>query len=89
MIHSLAGGVIKDNGVYTFVKVRFSQSPFDDRPFWYVCPFPEVEEGTGVFAPVGRENKILQGTVVKVERNLNEQLAPVPMNKIKEIDRLA
>ena len=35
MIHSMSGGVIKDAGSYTFVKVRFD----DDGIAWYITDF--------------------------------------------------
>ncbi len=88
MIHSLSGGVIKENGIYTFVKVAFCDPPYDERPFWYICPFSEVEEGSFIHAPIGTRGALARGRVLKVERNLNEQLAPVPINRIKEIARL-
>ena len=88
MIHSLSGGVIRQNGCYTFVKVVFEEALYADRSFWYVCPFSEVEEGSFVLAPVGVRERMLRGKVIKVERGVNEQCAPYPMNRIKEVARL-
>ncbi len=51
--------------------------------YWYLCPFPEAEVGSVCFAPFGKGR--MSGVIEKIERNLNEQLSPVPMNKIKEI----
>ena len=47
MIHSLSGGVLGDNGVYTFAKVEV-----EGAPRWYVAPFP-VKEGDTVAVPYG------------------------------------
>lgn len=88
MIHSLSGGVISEVGYHTFVKLTFDHPVYGDRPYWYLCPFPEAEEGDSALAPVGRQNTLLKGTIVKVERNVSAQCSPVPMNRIGTVERL-
>ena len=80
MIHSMSGGVIKDAGSYTFVKVRFD----DDGVAWYITDF-DVTEGDRVKAPRGIQNVGTAATEVKVEYNVNGQVAPVPLKRVKKL----
>ncbi len=82
MIHSLSGGVIRDNGLFTFVQVEL-----DGAHYWYLSPFSTVKEGDKVVVPFGKGDAIRHAVVVKVEEN-TEQCAPVPMNRIKEIEEI-
>ena len=81
MIHSLSGGVIKDYGSYTFVKVTFEG---DERPYWYIADF-SVEEGDKVTAPFGKFDTPREATVIKVERNVNGQVTPIPIRSAKKL----
>ncbi len=80
MIHSLSGGVISDNGYYTFAKVET-----DGAPWWYLAE-EKVSVGDRVLVPVG--GKLREGVVLKVEENVSNQCAPVPMNRIKRIEKI-
>lgn len=82
MIHSLSGGVIRDNGILTFVKVEI-----DGAPYWYLSPFPAVKAGDVVLAPFGKRGEPRRAAVLKVEQT-DAQRAPVPMNRIREIEGL-
>ena len=79
MIHSMSGGVLSEYGSYTFVKLKFDG---DDRPYWYVCEF-EVEEGDRVSAPFGVAGLSKPATVIKVERGVSGQVAPIPIKRAK------
>ena len=81
MIHSLSGGVIKDYGSYTFVKVIFEG---EERPYWYIAEFA-VEEGDKVTAPFGKAEMPREATVVKVERSVNGQVTPIPLRSAKKL----
>ncbi len=76
MIHSLSGGVIAENGVVTFAKVRVG-----DMPCWYLAPF-KVEAGQHVLVPYG--GGTAEGVVERVE-NCTPQTAPVSVKRAKEI----
>lgn len=80
MIHSMSGGVIKDAGAYTFVKVRFD----DGGIAWYITDF-DVAEGDRVKAPRGMQNVGTPAAVVKVEYNVNGQVTPVPLKRVKKL----
>lgn len=81
MIHSLSGGIIKDAGSYTFVKVVFESDP---TPKWYISDFP-VEEGDKVCAPFGVADMPTVGVAVKVENNVSGQVTPIPLKTAKKI----
>ena len=48
MIHSLSGGVIADDGIYTFVKVDA-----EGTPRWYLAPVFRPKAGDRVRVPLG------------------------------------
>ena len=74
MIHSLSGGVLGDNGVYTFAKVEV-----EGAPRWYVAPFP-VKEGDTVAVPYGAVGE-MQGRVLRTE-HCTAHTAPVPISRV-------
>ncbi len=83
MIHSMSGGVIKDVGRYTFVKVVFDGDE-EARPYWYISEFA-VEEGDVVTAPFGKADMPRRGVAVKVERNVSGQVTPVSVRTAKKL----
>lgn len=85
MIHSMSGGILSEVGSYTFVKVVFDGDP---APYWYVADF-DVNEGDRVIAPRGRADVPTAATVVKVERNVNGQVTPVPLKRVKKLFGMA
>ncbi len=76
MIHSLSGGVIADNEMYTFAKVRT-----DGVPAWFLSPF-RVKAGDLVLVPAAGGEAV--GEVERVE-NCTPQTAPVPVKRAREI----
>ena len=81
MIHSMSGGILDEYGSYTFVKIVFDG---DDRPYWYISDF-DVEDGDRVTAPFGASSVGKPATVVRVERNVSGQVAPVPIKRVKKL----
>lgn len=76
MIHSMSGGVIKDVGSYTFVKVRKTDA---DAPRWYISDF-EVQEGDKVIVPGGDV-----ATVIRVEYNVDGRVTPIPLKRAQKL----
>ena len=76
MIHSLSGGVIAENEVYTFAKVRVG-----GVPAWFIAPF-KVEAGDLVLVPTAGGPS--EGEVERVE-NCTPQTAPVSVKRAREI----
>ncbi len=81
MIHSMSGGMLSEYGSYTFVKIVFDG---DERPYWYVSDL-DVEIGDRVSAPFGASGAGKPATVLKVERNVSGQVAPVPIKRVKRL----
>lgn len=81
MIHSMSGGVIRDQGSYIFVKVALDGDP---APRWYIAEF-DVEEGDRVSVPIGRAQTPAPATVLRVESNVSGQVTPVPLRSAKKI----
>ena len=79
MIHSLSGGVIRDNFKHTFVKVEI-----EGAPYWYLSPTSKIAVGDRVSVPFGKNDFPREGIVLKVEE-ADSLCAPVPMNRIREI----
>ena len=86
MIHSLAGGVIRDMKICDFAKVELSNGMREVR--WYINPFLQLKVGDKVLVPVGIKNDLVEAVVLKIERNVNEQVAPVPIKRAKEIFKI-
>lgn len=80
MIHSLSGGVIAENGNHLFAKVEIFGTPY-----WYLAPFT-VEAGDKVLAPFGKSEQLVEGTVIRTEL-CTQQTAPVPMNRVKSLEK--
>ena len=76
MIHSLAGGVIKDGGMHTFVKVENGAGAI-----WLLCDDFSVEVGDTVVYE-GKDGWLKRGIAVKVDKNVSGQTPPVPINRI-------
>ncbi len=77
MIHSLSGGVIADNGIYTFVKVDVA-----GMPRWYLSGGLRVKAGDHVRVPDAGGEKI--GVVIRTE-DCTRQTAPVPFKRAAAI----
>ena len=77
MIHSLSGGVIADDGIYTFVKVDA-----EGTPRWYLAPVFRPKAGDRVRVPLGGGECV--ATVLRVE-SCSRQTAPVPLNRVQSI----
>ncbi len=81
MIHSMSGGILSEYGTYTFVKVALDG---ESAPYWYVSEF-DVNEGDRVIAPFGRSGAPKSGTVLRVERDVSGQVAPVPVKHARRL----
>ncbi len=79
MIHSLSGGVIKDGGLHTFVKVDFG----NDVVRWFLCDDYPVEVGYNVIAPLGRQSA--RGVAVRVDKWVDERSTPIPYKHAQSV----
>ena len=84
MIHSLAGGKLKDLDYADFVKVKFEYSG-EEKIGWFVTDIIDINIGDTVIIPYGFPVVEIRGIVQKIERNLSSQVAPVPIKRAKYI----
>ena len=87
MIHSLAGGNIQNLKYANFVKVQIITSPFTNDIYWYIA-FGTENIGDMVIVPIGKNNTQVQGKVLRIEKNVSAQVAPVPINRAKRVIRV-
>ncbi|MBR4270345.1 MAG: hypothetical protein IKQ31_01540 [Clostridia bacterium] len=85
MIHSLAGGFIKELEYADFVKVKILAGEDEGKLFWYTTDLIDISVGDRV--EISLKGKIIVGEVVKIERNLNNQTAPIPIKRTLSIIR--
>ena len=88
MIHSLAGGEIRELKVADFAKVEIVDDvPQKGLKFWYISDINGLNAGDKVQVPLGSANALVLGVVERVDRYVNSQVSPVPMNRAKKIFR--
>ena len=78
MIHSTAGGTMREYKRYDYAKVEVEGSMK-----FYLSPFKELKEGDIVLIEV--ENEIKEGKVIRVDKNISEQNFPIPVKRLKKI----
>ena len=81
MIHSLAGGVIREKKYFDFAKVRFETG----EVYWYISPIENLKAGDTVLVPVGRENEPTVAYVLRIDKHVSEQVSPIPAKRAKKI----
>ena len=86
MIHSLAGGKLKDLEYADFVKVCFEYLG-EKKLGWYITDLIDIAVGDHVIIPYGYPSVEIEGTIEKIERNLSSQVSPIPIKRAKHIIR--
>ncbi len=84
MIHSLAGGKLKDLEYADFVKVSFEYSG-EKKLGWYITDLIDLSIGDRVIIPYGFPCMEVEGFVEKIERNVSSQVSPIPIKRAKFI----
>lgn len=85
MIHSCAGGVVHDKKHFDFAKVEILDT---HEPKWYICNLPLVKAGDIVVVPYGKDNQEVRAKVLRIDKDVSEQVSPVPTRHAKEILRV-
>ncbi len=85
MIHSLAGGDIKQIKVCDFAKVELLEGASRGGIYWYITKIPGLQAGDMVLVPFGRMNALTKAKVLRIDKNVSSQVAPVRMNMAKSI----
>lgn len=87
MIHSLAGGDIKDIESYCFCLVEITSGINKGSKLWYISKIFDLNSGDEVVVPTSTYNKQESGIVLKIIKNASKGMTPVPVNRAKEIIR--
>ena len=86
MIHSLCGGKLRDNQIFDVVKVKFISNPMaGERPYWYKSNIPLLKVGDIVLAPFGKDERVYEAEVLRIDKCVNEQCLPIPASKMSFI----
>ena len=85
MIHSLSGGELKQNNVYNFVKVKILDKQFLGKTCFYISNIPYLKVSNIVLVPFGYPEKQVKAIVERIDKNINEQVAPIPIKRMKYI----
>ena len=83
MIHSLAGGVVKEAEFFDFVKVKTD----DGCSFWFINDIFDLKIGDLVLAPIGKNNVLTKAVVERIDKNVNGQTSPLPLKRMKRISQ--
>ena len=84
MIHSLAGGNLQHLKVENFVKVEIIQGANFGNILWYLsCGTESV--GDVVIVPFGKYNERIRAKVLRIDKNVSSQVAPVPLKIAKRV----
>ena len=81
MIHSLAGGKMRDMDIVDFAKVEIIES---GEVRWYITNILGLKVGDIVKVPT-LPNNLTNAKVLKIEKNVSAQCAPIPIKRAKEI----
>ncbi|MGN1201562.1 MAG: hypothetical protein ACI4R8_04860 [Candidatus Caccovivens sp.] len=82
MIHSMSGGVVREKKFYDFAKVQLEIS---GETRFFICNDKNLKEGDCVLVPYGKNDLLEKGKILRIDRNVNEQVAPMPVGRMKEI----
>lgn len=85
MIHSLAGGEIKDIRSHTFCLVQIIGGATSGAKLWYISNIFDLKCGDTVLVPLGALNKRESAIVQKIVTTTKNGITPIPLNKAKEI----
>ena len=79
MIHSLAGGVIREKKYFDFAKVKLETGEL----YWYISTIKTLKPGDMVVVPYGNEEA--KAFVIRIDKHISEQVSPIPVKRAKTI----
>lgn len=83
MIHSLSGGIIKDNEPVDFAKVKLIK---EEQIAWYLCThLPQLQVGDTVLVPFGSQQELNEAIVIRIDKQISPQVTPIPLKHAKRI----
>lgn len=84
MIHSLAGGKMKDLQMCDLAKVEYTAGAHQGQIGWYINNIFDLKIGDIVIVPIDHINNTT-AKVLKIEHNISSQTAPISLKRAKEI----
>lgn len=81
MIHSMAGGVLKENQKFDFAKVKLENGQIG----FFICQDKSISVGDFVLVPFGKGDVLQKAEVLRIDKNVSEQVAPFPIKRMKKI----
>ena len=88
MIHSLSGGIMKEKRVFDFAKVEILDDYYSGV-FWYVSTIKNLKENDVVLVPFKDGGITLKAKVLRVDKNIKEDCAPIKIRNAQKIISLA
>lgn len=85
MIHSTAGGKLKDYNYYDYAKVAMLEGEKADSILWFISPFPELKVDDVVLVSSRFSINGEKAKVLKVDKNVSEQNFPIPAKRMQRI----
>ena len=85
MIHSLAGGRLREQQLFDFVKLEFENNP--NHFFWFISEIKDLRLNDYVLAPFGPLDELQKAKVVRVDKNVISTSAPLPLKRMKKITK--
>ena len=83
MIHSLAGGKLRDKIIVDLVKVEF-----EDRQgeyFWYISELKNLEKNDFVLAPFGILDEPKKAKVLDIKNDVKSDASPIRLKNAKKL----
>ena len=84
MIHSLSGGILREKKKYDFAKVEIL-SDYYTGVYWYISNIKNLKENDIVLVPFKNGEITLKAKVLRVDKNILEDCAPISVKRAKEI----
>lgn len=84
MIHSMAGGNLKDYGVFDIAKVELLEGDIG-KVIYVVSTFKDLKEGDIVLIPDNFNIEGVKAKVLRVDKKVHEQNFPIPIKRLKTI----
>ena len=83
MIHSLSGGVIKDNEPVNFAKVKLIDN---GQIAWFLSThLPQLQVNDTVLVPYGTTSELCKAIVIRIDAQISPQVTPIPLKRAKPI----
>lgn len=84
----MAGGRLGNLEYSDYAKVEILQGNLRGKMMWYKSTFVDLELNDEVIIPFGNNNMKVLGKVVRIDRAVSSQNAPIPASKAKSIIRI-